>query len=85
MKISCFCLIGLKMVFYFTWTIQVLILGAMALVFPYRESNASGFWRTRLFVLGIGIRPFERWKILLAVSFLWLGPWGMAQILHSYV
>ncbi len=73
------------MVFWITWTLQILIFGVMALILPYREGKGRRFWLTRLYVLGIGIRPFARWQIALGLCFLWLGPWGTALFVHTYI
>jgi len=63
------------------WSLQVFIFGLLAITFPYREGKQSkSFLATRLYVLGIGLPPIERWKILIAVCFLWLGPYGVALI-----
>lgn len=73
------------MVFWITWTIQVFVFGLMALIFPYRDGKAQGFWLTRLYVLGVGLKPFARWQIALAIAFLWLGPWGVAFLIHHQI
>ena len=73
------------MVFWITWTLQVFIFGAMALFIPFRDGKDNRFWLTRLYVLGVGFRPFARWQIAIGIAFLWLGPYGMALFVQSYI